>query len=124
MASQPQPRSWPLTWARPLPHGGPAGPAARGQASLLGLPPTPASGLLRPLPPPSPPTLSRLPRPGGIWGPSGLSPSSCSWSFPPSQTVSPGLPLGQPGLSLPAHHALVPISAPALSLVFSLCPQE
>lgn len=54
MASQPQPRSWPLTWARPLPHGGPAGPAARGQASLLGLPPTP--GLWTPLA--SAPTLT------------------------------------------------------------------
>lgn len=43
MASRPQTRSWPLTWARPLPRGGPAGPAARGQASLLGLPPPPAS---------------------------------------------------------------------------------
>lgn len=42
MASRPQPRSWPLTQARPLPHGGPAGPAARGQASILGLRPTPS----------------------------------------------------------------------------------
>lgn len=105
MASQLQPRSWPLTWAHPLPGGGPTGPAARGQASLLGLVhplAPPASGRCRPLPPPPPPTLSRLPRPGGIWGPPGLSPSSPSLSFLPTLTVSPRLPLGQAS-AIPAY---------------------
>lgn len=84
-------------------------------------PPPPASGQLRPLPPPPPPTPSRLPRPGGIWGPPGLSPSSRSWNFPPARTISPRLPFPQHYSSLPIT-SLSSVSAPALPLIFSPSP--
>lgn len=78
-------------------------PGARPPSSAY-IPPTP-SGLLRPLPPPPPPTLSRLPRPGGIWGPLGLSLSSPSWSFQPALSL-PGSPSASAASPCPPHPCL------------------
>lgn len=88
----PQPKSWPLTQPTRSPIGGLLGQLPGARPPSLACPPSPSLWTLRPLPPPPPPTPSRMP--GGIWGPSGLSPSSPSWSFPPALTVSPRLPLG------------------------------
>lgn len=131
----PQPRVWPLTWL-PSPLWGACGTSCQEPGLPLQSVPSPlASGPLRPLPPPPPPTLSRLPRPGGIWGPPGLSPSSLLLEIPASPDCLSQAP-PRPVLLLPAHYILVPVSTPALSLLvfstsvgislpcFTLIPQE
>lgn len=100
----------------PLPGGGLAGPAARGQASLIGLVPPPPKLLDRSGLCPRP-HRPRCPGCLGLVGFGGLPASA-----PPPHPGASRLPclfqaLPQPVLFLPAHHVLVPVFAPALSLI-------